>query len=111
MAQDEHYEIDGRKDAKEYYWTGAKGERRAYGKAYADARSKDDSDYMKNVAKGGENYIQARMKDDADWEDVKQQNPKLRSSSKRGTSFKGQLQGNAKRPTSSKKRSKALRKP
>ena len=70
MGQSDGYQIDGRRDAKEYYWTGAKGEKRAYGKAYADAHSKTDSDYMKNVAKGGSNYTQARMKDDADWEDV-----------------------------------------
>ena len=95
MGQSDGYQIDGRKDAKEYYWTGAKGEKRAYGKAYADAHSKTDSDYMKNVAKGGSNYTQARMKDDADWEDVKQ-------STKKRVAGKSKAAGTAKKSASKK---------
>lgn len=95
MGQSDGYQIDGRKDAKEYYWTGAKGEKRAYGKAYADAHSKTDSDYMKNVAKGGSNYTQARMKDDADWEDVKQ-------STKKRVGGKSKAAGTGKKSTSKK---------
>jgi hypothetical protein len=81
MGQSDGYMIDGSKDAKEYAWTGAKGEKRAYGKAYADAR--DDKDYMKNVGKGGINYQQARMKDDADWESSKASTPALRGAGKK----------------------------
>jgi hypothetical protein len=83
MGQEDHYEIDGSKDAKEYYWTGAKGEKRAYGKAYADAHSNkgwnDQKGYMENVGKGGIKYTQARMSEDADWEDVKHQSKKPKS--------------------------------
>ncbi len=68
MAQNGGYGgINGKDDAKDYAWTGAKGERPAYSKAYADARTDSgNSEYMKNVGKGGLNYDSARMKDEGD---------------------------------------------
>lgn len=72
MADDDGYQIDGSKDAREYYWTGAPKERRAYSRAYANAklgdRYYDDKNYLKNVAAGGRNYDAARAGDDADYQ-------------------------------------------
>ena len=73
MAQRDGYQIDGSRDAKEYYWGDSDGRaRRAYSSAYADARTPtlgSDSDYMRNVARGGANFDQGRMSQAADDED------------------------------------------
>lgn len=70
MAQRDGFMIDGKKDAREYYWAGSgSGARRAYSSAYADARTPDtgsDADYMRNVSRGGQNYDQGRMAQTAD---------------------------------------------
>lgn len=60
--------INGGDAASDYGWTGAKGERQAYAKAYADSRAKagDDTDYMKQTGQGGVEYDKARMKQTAD---------------------------------------------
>jgi hypothetical protein len=72
MAQRDGYQIDGR-DLGNYYWTGAKGERRAASSAYADAKAPDNyydnKNYMRDVGRGGELYDQQRMRQDADAED------------------------------------------
>ncbi len=86
MGQDGGYDIDGGKDASEYYWTGAKGERPAYSKAYADSRS--DGKYMENVGKGGLNYDSARMKDEGDAAASKYERQKMQTKKNRKSSRK-----------------------
>ena len=70
MAQADGYQIDARRGLRDYYWTGAKGERRAASSAYADAKAPDGWDdsknYMRDVGRGGLAYDQARMAQDAD---------------------------------------------
>lgn len=71
MAQRDGYQIDGR-SLGNYYWTGAKGERRAASSAYADSTRDEDRygpnnpNYMRDVARGGQIYDQARMRQDAE---------------------------------------------
>jgi hypothetical protein len=57
-------------------------------KAQRTAGWYSDDAYMSELGKEGIKRTQEHMKDDADWEDVKQQNLKLRSSGKRGTAMK-----------------------
>jgi hypothetical protein len=80
LAQRDGYQIVGTRNAKDYAWRGAPGERRAWSSAYADAKApdnwNDNKNYMRDVARGGQVYDQARMSQDADAEDARIQRRK-----------------------------------